>query len=227
MKKICILTVLLLLLTTPTFAMALGIEPATNFFEVDKNGMDLKFQEILTDLKEYGFGGSKDLRVDDFKGYTVNVQELFNSTYGNLAEELALKKPEIPADFLMSDFMKKGMELRDELFASVKQSETYQTVSERMDISSVWDKAQEGLPSAASLFTNSFRSDAITKGEKANSSDQDYLAQIRNGSLDLFTESGQTLGKSSKDSFWKAVEDVQKLIGTDESDVDSILDSIK
>lgn len=225
MKKICIITVVLLLLSIPAFTLA--AEPdATSFFKIDENEMNFRFQEILNSLKDQGFGKSKELRVSKFKGYMTDVQDLFNNTYGNLSEELALNEPKIPENFLTGDFMKESMSLRDELFADVKQSEVYKTVAGKMNINSVWNKAQAGLPSADDLFTNSFQNKSM-EGEQAYLSDQDYLAQIRNSSLDLFTESGQTLDKSSKDSFWKAVEDVQKLIGTDESDVDSILDSIK
>lgn len=226
LKKICIITVVLLLLSIPAFALA--AEPdATSFFKIDENEMNFRFQEILDSLKDNGFGESKELQVSKFKGYMADVQKLFNNTYGNLSETLALNEPKIPENFLTGDFMKESMSLRDELFADVKQSEVYKTVAGKMNIDSVWSKAQAGLPSVNELFTNSFQNQNMEKGKKEYSSAQDDLAQIRNESLDLFTKSGQTLSEASKDSFWRAVENVQDIIGSDETDVNKIFGSIK
>lgn len=48
------------------------------------------------------------------------------------------------------------------------------------------------------------------EGEKENN--QNYLAGIQEGALDLFTQSGSQLSESNKNSFWAAVENMKDIL---------------
>lgn len=232
-KYYAIVLALFLLFALPTNAMAAMDESGSEtenfrFFDLEKDDLNDQFQLMINNFESFGLGNRNSLQENDFEGYAINVQEIFNQSYGDLSNRLRLEETQIPEDILTGRFMAQGIALRDELFKDIKVSEIYQTVASRMDIASVWDKASTGLPSAESLFTNNFQNDAISKSNRAYSSDQDYLAGIRNGSLDLFTKSGQTLSKSSKESFWSAVDQVQEIIGAEnDENANKIFDAMK
>lgn len=114
--------------------------------------------------------------------------------------------------FLPSDFLKQGMDIRDDLYDGVKQNELYQSVMSQMNVDTIWNTASNGLPSVSSLLENSFEQDFSMKTEGEKENNQNYLSGIQEDALDLFTQSGSLLSESNKNSFWAAVEDMKDIL---------------
>lgn len=54
--------------------------------------------------------------------------------------------------FSASDFLKQGMDIRDDLYDGVKQNELYQSVMSQMNVDTIWNTASNGLPSVQQSF---------------------------------------------------------------------------
>ena len=235
-KWTCLLVVALLIVTIPMQVMAAetdseskGEEEKKSVWGLDINGEDLntRYKTLLQDLKDNGFGEKFELQAPKSEGYSMNAVKLFQETYGDLWEGMKLSTPNLPENLSVGSFLQQGMEMRNSTFSEVRSSELYQNVMGQMDIGSVWAKASGGLPSASSLLTNSFRQDFLSKGNGEKRSNEEYLAGIQEGSLDLFTQSRKKLSDSNKTSFWNAVQDMKDILSTEGSSMDDIFDKMK
>lgn len=195
--------------------------PETEMSEQGEKGflqsedLDQKFETLMQELRVQGFGKTKELTMPAMEGYTQNSMELFQSTYGDLLKELQLPQPEIPKDFSLSEFMQQSTAIRDSAFSQVKSSSEYQSVMGKLNVGSVWNKATQGLPNVSGLMSNSFARDFAEKAAGEKATNQANQAQLQVDTLKLFTNSGKTLGTSSKNSFWDAVKDVKDVLGAD------------
>lgn len=235
-KWTCLLVVALLIVTIPMQVMAAetdseskGEEEKKSVWGLDINGEDLntRYEVLLQELKRNGFGDKFELKAPKNEGYSMDAVKLFQETYGDLWEGMQLSTPNLPENLSVGSFMQQGMEMRNSTFSAVRSSELYQNVMGQMDIGSVWAKASGGLPSASSLLTNSFRQDFLSKGNGEKRSNEEYLAGIQEGSLDLFTQSRKKLSDSNKTSFWNAVQDMKDILSTEGSSIDDIFDKMK
>lgn len=235
-KWTCLLVVALLIVTIPMQVMAAESDPGgkeeekqKSVWELDINGEDLntRYEVLLQELKRNGFGDKFELKAPKNEGYSMDAVKLFQETYGDLWEGMQLSTPNLPENLSVGSFLQQGMEMRNSTFSAVRSSELYQNVMGQMDIGSVWAKASGGLPSASSLLTNSFRQDFLSKGNGEKRSNEEYLAGIQEGSLDLFTQSRKKLSDSNKTSFWNAVQDMKDILSTEGSSMDDIFDKMK
>ena len=204
----------------------LNNEEGFSSWEIVGTDLSERYNVLREQLSEKGFGEEFKLQLQDTKGYSMNAIEVFEDTYGELWNSIQLESPELPKNFSASDFIKQGLEMRDSIYGEVKQSDIYQSVMTQMDVNSIWDKASSGLPSASSLLTNSFRQDFSTNTKGEREENQDYLAEIQEGALDLFTESGSLLSESNKSSFWAAVEDMRDILSENGS-MEDIFDKME
>lgn len=235
-KWTCLLAIALLIAIIPMQVMAAETEPERkgeeekkSMWELDITGEDLntRYETLLQDLKDNGFGEKFELQAPKNEGYSMNAVKLFQETYGDLWEGMQLSTPNLPEDLSVGSFLQQGMEMRNSTFSTVRSSELYQNVMGKMDIGSIWAKASEGLPSASSLLTNFFRQDFLSKGNGEKRSNEEYLAGIQEGSLDLFTQSRKKLSDSNKTSFWNAVQDMKDILSSEGSSMDDIFDKMK
>lgn len=235
-KWTCLLVAALLVATLPMQVIAAetdseskGEEEKKSVWELDINGEDLntRYETLLQNLMDNGFGEKFELQAPKSEGYSMNAVKLFQETYGDLWEGMQLSTPNLPENLSVGSFLQQEMEMRNSTFSEVRSSELYKNVMEQMDFSSVWAKASGGLPNASSLLANSYRQDFLSKGNGEKRSNEDYLAGIQEGSLDLFTQSRKKLSDSNKTSFWNAVQDMKDILSTEGSSMDDIFDKMK
>lgn len=223
MRKTILVVAVLLALCFPLQALAAEtsenpLEPETESWytfeelEVDEADLNSRYSTLQEQLLEKGFGEEFKLQFPDTEGYSMNAVQLFKDTYGDLWGSLQMDAPEIPENFSASDFLKQGMVIRDNMYDGVKQNELYQSVMSQMNVDTIWNTVSNGLPSASSLLTNSFEQDFSMKTEGEKENNQNYLAGIQEGALDLFTQSGSQLSESNKNSFWAAVENMKDIL---------------
>ena len=223
MKKTILIVAVLLALCFPLQTLAAEtsedpLEPETKSwytFEglgVDEADLNATYNALQDQLLANGFGEEFKLQFPDTEGYSMNAVQLFKDTYGDLWGTLQMDTPKIPENFSASDFLKQGMDIRDDLYDGVKQNELYQSVMSQMNVDTIWNTASNGLPSVSSLLENSFEQDFSMKTEGEKENNQNYLSGIQEDALDLFTQSGSLLSESNKNSFWAAVEDMKDIL---------------
>lgn len=113
----------------------------------DLSGTSLENNVDLSILNIQYAGLSLDLVESqiDLSGSSTNAVSLFNNTYGDLASQLTLKSPSIPESFSSQDMIALGQEAINSTKSSVLNSDTFQTVKNNIDISSVVNTAKNGL----------------------------------------------------------------------------------
>lgn len=193
---------------------------------INEQDLNTKYNTLWDQLNQNGFGEHYTLSFPETKGYSLNAVQVFEDTYGDISDFLEMNSPEVPESFSASDMISQGIGIRDSIYTDVKESDLYKTVFSQMDLSAVWDKASIGLPSASTLFTNSFATDFSSVGELEKAENQEYLAGIQEGALELFTESGGMLSESNKNSFWNAVGEMRDILDS-EGDLEDVFDKLK
>lgn len=240
MKRIALLFASMLLVTAiPMQVLAVGDtseKPGEIFAEEDQNPWEMdmtsddlntRYESLLQNLENNGFGEKANLQFPEFAGYSLDAVQLFQESYGELWKGLQLESPGLPSDFSANALLQQGMETRNTLFSDVKSTDLYQTVMSQMDVSGIWKKASGGLPSVGSLMSNSFQQDFLSKGQGEKQSNQDYLAGIQEGALDLFTKSGGLLSENNKNSFWGAVKDMKDILSSGNGSMEDVFDKMK
>lgn len=113
----------------------------------DLSGTSLENNVDLSILNIQYAGLSLDLVESqiDLSGSSTNAVSLFNNTYGDLASQLTLESPSIPESFSSQDMIALGQEAINSTKSSVLNSDTFQTVKNNIDISSVVNTAKNGL----------------------------------------------------------------------------------
>lgn len=192
-------------------------ENSSSLFDTSNSDLNERFNQLFEDIKRYGFGDEMKLQKQENQGYSMNAVELFKTTYGDLWGQIELETPQLPSNYSASEFLEEGMDMRDSIFANVKSTSVYQDVMGFMNVGSVWGKASQGLPSASSLFNNDYAG-SFQKAQNEKNSNQDKQAEIQEGSLKLFTDSGKLLSESSKKSFWSAVDQMKAIMNGGEKE---------
>lgn len=90
----------------------------------------------------------------DLSGKSQNCMDLFNSTYGNLAEQLTLDNPEIPEGFTVSNMINSASDLVNSAYSDASNSDSFSSVKGSVSIGKIFSVANEGL-SMASLASES------------------------------------------------------------------------
>lgn len=182
------------------------------------NYMDLeqRYEELLGELKEKGFGEQRKLTLPESTGYSLNAVELFKTTFVDLGDTLQLDKAELPQETILN-FMQEGYDTRDKVFADIKGTPEYQSVLSKLSVGSIWKKAEQGLPEAKGLLQNAFALD-FKKADTEHNKNQDEHAQLLDDNLQLFTESGKTLDQHSQSVFWKMTQQVKELLTSEGND---------
>lgn len=196
---------------------------------LEMNSQDLndRYQMVLQELENNDFGKKFDLQFPEHEGYSIDAVQLFKDSYGDIWNSVQLESPSLPENFSASEFLQQGMETRSSLFSSAQSSDLYQSVMGQLDVGSIWKKASSGLPSAGSLMGNSFKQDFLVGAQGEKQSNQNYLAGIQEGALDLFTGSGGLLSQSNKNSFWGAVKDMKDILSSGEGSMEDVFDKMK
>lgn len=213
-SRCTVLVLVLILALTPT-VMAAEKEYDSFAFPENECGtaamdMEQRYEELMGELQEKGFGKTNELIYPENAGYSLNTVELFETTFGDLENTLQPEKVELPQE-TVSDFLQEGFNTRDRVFAEIKKTPEYQSVFSKLNVGSVWRKAAQGLPDAQELLQNSFALD-FQKGNAEHNKNQVEHAQLQEDNLNLFTESGKTLNQHSQNSFWKMTQQVQTLL---------------
>lgn len=167
--------------------------------------MEQRYQELMRELQEEGFGKKNDLNYPEHAGYSLDSVELFE-----IWDTMQLEKVELPQE-TVSNFLQDGFDTRDRVFAEIKETSEYQSIFSKLNVGSIWKRATQGLPDAQELLQNSFALD-FQAGDAEHNKNQEDHAQLQEGNLKLFTESGKTLNQYSQSSFWKMTQQVQTLL---------------
>lgn len=106
--------------------------------------LNYKYQSLTNQMEMQGFGDKSELNKPQFQtGYAMDIETLFNDSYGDIAENAKLENPEIPESFDVSAMMKKAQELRASALGDFKNSESYKTTVGNISIGNVFKAAAE------------------------------------------------------------------------------------
>ena len=122
--------------------------------QVDLGLLNMQYDSLATDLIDSSI---------DLSGSSISATELFYNTYGDLANELTLEKPQIPESFSSRDMIALGQSVINSNRSVFANSSTYNNVLSNINISSLVSTTKNGLNNT-SLSTSNLVSSDILKG---------------------------------------------------------------
>lgn len=106
--------------------------------------LNYKYQSLTSQMDAQGFGEKSELNKPQFQtGYAVDIETLFNNSYGDIAKDAKLENPKIPESFDVSAMMKEAQTLRASALGDFKNSESYKTTVGNISIGNVFKAASE------------------------------------------------------------------------------------
>lgn len=114
---------------------------------LDAGVINTEYQNLASSL-------SSSYANTDLSGNSANCMELFNSTYGGIAEQLTLENPEIPEGFTVSNMINSASDIVNSAYSDTSNSGTFSSVKGSVSIGKIFSVANSGL-SMASLASES------------------------------------------------------------------------
>lgn len=83
----------------------------------------------------------------DLSGQSGNGMDLFNRTYGDIANQMQLKTPKIPEIFNVNSMLSSEADSIQKAYSSATNSAAFSSVKNNISISNIFSKAQSGVSS--------------------------------------------------------------------------------
>ncbi len=149
---------------------------------IDASEINFDYANLMTKLDENYATASTDLSA-----FTISSTELFNNTYGDLAEQLKVGEAVLPDGFDFNTMTTQNSASMQTAYESALNDSEYLTVKNTVSVNNVFEQAKNG-PTKYSLMS----ADDLSKLLKTYSSDleEDYESAKNNKSTEIRIEAG-------------------------------------
>ena len=132
------------------FSMSEGLEIPSNFIydlsetglngQLDASSINLQYANLITNMNLSG-----NQSVEDLSKNTVGAVNYFNSSYGDLADQLKINQATLPDGFDFTSICQNSSSQMSSAYGSLAGSSEYNSIRSRINVSSLFDAAAEGL----------------------------------------------------------------------------------
>ena len=106
--------------------------------------LNMQYEVLSLQMQENGFGEEMTIETPTFQtGYTMDIQSLFEASYGDIAKNAKLEEPTIPESFDVSKMMQEASANREAVLGDFKSSSIYQTTVGSISIGNVFAEASK------------------------------------------------------------------------------------
>lgn len=141
---------------------------------LDMGTANLKYQMLSEQMKN-------EYTVLDVSGMSKNSIELFQNTYGDLANSLSLETPQLPDGFSVSEMLDKGSSTILSMYEDASHSGNFSSIKGSISIGNIFTLAKEGLsiPEMTSMDELSYQLESSSKNV-THQANQAYRNQMQN-----------------------------------------------
>lgn len=112
---------------------------------IDFESLNTQYANLQMDFADNQKELSTDLELPSFDGYSGDVTKAFQETFGDMADSLKISSYSLPEDFDINGLLSKSIADRDSAISSIKESSTFQTVSNNLSYGAIFDEASKGV----------------------------------------------------------------------------------
>lgn len=174
-----------------------------NLIASTMNSMDTGV--INTEYQNLVSGLANSYSSTDLSGNSGNCMNLFDSTYGGIAEQLTLENPEIPEGFSVSNMINSASDIVSSTYSDASNSGSFSSVKGSVSIGKIFSAANSGL-SMASLASESEMKGLIAGIDASNyaSAMSSYRSATSNAASNL--QSSSDLYSQASSNFLNVVD---------------------
>lgn len=110
---------------------------------IDFESLNTQYANLQMDFADNQKELSTDLELPSFDGYSGDVTKAFQETFGDMADSLKISSYSLPEDFDINGLLSKSIADRDSAISSIKESSTFQTVSNNLSYGAIFDEASK------------------------------------------------------------------------------------
>lgn len=169
------------------FSMSEGLEIPSNFIydlsetglngQLDASSINLQYANLITNMSTSG-----NQSIEDLSKNTVGAVNYFNSSYGDLADQLMINQATLPEGFDFTSICQNSSSQMSSAYGSLADNSEYNSIRSKINVSSLFDAAAEGLDAPELLSFSDLEGMASS-----------YDEQLKNNSLSIASESKNQL----------------------------------